>query len=79
MMVAMDRWQPDYLFGFMAKAVAYKGFAERMGYMHNEPGSLRWYRKGNDTPLEGFLSYLSNEDIRFLLEMPLQEIEALAA
>ncbi len=79
MMVAMDRWEPDYLFGFMAKAVAYKGFAERMGYMHNEPGSLRWYRKDNDTAIEGFLSYLSNEDIRFLLEMPLQEIAAQAA
>lgn len=73
-MVAIDRWDPDYLFGFMARAVAFKGFAERMGYMHNEPGSLRWFRKGSDTSIEGFLSYLSNEDIRFLLEMPLQDI-----
>ena len=40
----------------MARTVAFKGFAERMGYMHNEPGALRWYRKGSDVPMEGFLS-----------------------
>ncbi len=79
MQIAMERWEPDYLFGFMARAVAFKGFAERMGYMHNEPGSLRWYRKGNDTAIEGFLSYLSREDIRFLLELPIQDIVAQAA
>ena len=56
---AMRRWNPDYIFGFMARTVAFKGFAERMGYMHNEPGAVRWYRKGSDMPLEGFLSYLS--------------------
>ncbi|WP_298919343.1 hypothetical protein [uncultured Roseobacter sp.] len=71
---AMRRWDPDYIFGFMARTVAYKGFAERMGYMHNEPGALRWYRKGQDTPLEGFVSYLSNEDTRYLLEMPVVDV-----
>ncbi|MBW4707299.1 hypothetical protein KX928_05815 [Roseobacter sp. YSTF-M11] len=71
---AMCRWNPDYIFGFMARTVAYKGFAERMGYMHNEPGALRWYRKGHEAPLEGFVSYLSNEDTRYLLEMPVVDV-----
>lgn len=71
---AMCRWNPDYIFGFMARTVAFKGFAERMGYMHNEPGALRWYRKGSDMPLEGFVSYLSNEDTRYLLEMPVIDV-----
>ncbi|MDW3224593.1 MAG: hypothetical protein R8G34_17215 [Paracoccaceae bacterium] len=71
---AMCRWNPDYIFGFMARTVAFKGFAERMGYMHNEPGALRWYRKGSDMPLEGFVSYLSNEDTRYLLEMPVVDV-----
>lgn len=71
---AMCRWNPDYIFGLMARAVAFKGFAERMGYMHNEPGAVRWYRKGSDRPLEGFLSYLSNEDARYMLEMPVIDV-----
>lgn len=79
LMLAVERWNPDFIFGFMARSVAFKGFAERMGYMHNEPGSLRWYRHGNDTPMEGFLSYLSNEDVRFLFEMPLYELVEQAA
>lgn len=73
---AFDRWRPDWLFGFMAQQVAFKGFAERMGYMHNEPGALRWYRIGQDKPLEGFLSYLSREDLEYLLEIPIAELVA---
>ena len=79
LMLAMEKWNPDFIFGFMARTVAFKGFAERMGYFHNEPGSLRWYRHGNDTAMEGFLSYLSNADVRFLFEMPLYELVKQAA
>lgn len=71
---AFNRWRPDWLFGFMAQQVAFKGFAERMGYMHNEPGALRWYRIGQDKPLEGFLSYLSREELEFLLEIPIADL-----
>ncbi len=76
---AMQKWDPDWLFGFMAQNVAFKGFAERMGYMHNEPGALRWYREGNDRPMEGFLSYLSRDELNYLLEMPVDDIVAQAA
>ncbi|MDE1131024.1 MAG: hypothetical protein OSA49_05620 [Ascidiaceihabitans sp.] len=79
LLTAMQRWNPDYIFGFMARTVAFKGFAERMGYMHNEPGALRWYRKGSDVPMEGFLSYLSNEEARYLLEMPVSDLVSLPA
>lgn len=79
LLTAMQRWNPDYIFGFMARTVAFKGFAERMGYMHNEPGALRWFRKGSDMPLEGFLSYLSNDEARYLLEMPVADLVTLPA
>jgi len=79
LMLVMERWNPDFIFGFMARTVAFKGFAERMGYMHNEPGSLRWYREGQDAPMEGFLSYLSNADVRYLFDMPLYELVQQAA
>lgn len=78
-LVAMQKWSPDHVFGFMPKPVAFKGFAERQGYMHAEPGCLRWFIKGQAVPLEGFMVYMSNEDIRFMLDMPLRELLALAA
>lgn len=76
---AVQQWNPDGIFAFMQKAVVYKGFAARHGYMHTEPGTLRWFIKGNDTPIEGFMSYMDREDLRFILDMPISEIEALAA
>lgn len=78
-LTAMQRWAPDYLFGFMPKQVAYKGFVERQGYMHTDPGCLRWFVKGNDQPFEGIMVYMSHEDLRFMLDMPLTEYVAMAA
>lgn len=75
-MTAMMRWSPDWVFGYMPKGVAWKGFAERQGYMHAEPGVLRWYRKDSDLPLEGFMVYMAREDIRYLMSMPLHELVA---
>ncbi len=78
-LIAMQRWSPDYVFGFMPKPVAYKGFVERQGYMHSEPGTLRWHIKGEDNPFEAFMAYMGNDDIRFMLDMPIRELMERAA
>jgi len=46
----LQHWDPDHIVAFMVKAVAYKGLAERTGWMHTEPGALNWYLRGNDSP-----------------------------
>jgi len=76
---AMQRWDPDHIFAFMAKPVAFKGLAERAGWMHTEPGALRWVMKGHDTALEGFLAYLHRYDLEYLLDVPLNDQMAMAA
>lgn len=76
---AIQKWNPDYMIGFMPKPVANKGFVSRQGYMHVEPYALRWFLKGRAMPLEGMMVYMSREDMRFVLDMPESEIEALAA
>ncbi|MEM1352265.1 MAG: hypothetical protein AAGF27_07960 [Pseudomonadota bacterium] len=78
-MTALQRLNPDHIVGFMLRPVAFKGFAERQGYMHAEPGALRWYLQEARTPLETFMVYMSADDIRFVLDMPLQELVAMAA
>ena len=70
----LRRWDPDWIYGFMLRQVAFKGFAERMGYMHNEPGALLWYRDGRDEATEAFLTYLSRDDAVFMLDMPVGEL-----
>lgn len=75
-MTAMLRWSPDYVFGFMPKSVAYKGFVERQGYMHAEPNALHWARLDDAAPMDAFLAYMAKDDIRFLMSMPLQELVA---
>lgn len=78
-LTALQTWSPDYVFGFMPKPVANKGFVTRQGYMHAEPFALRWYVKGKPDPMEGYLAYMSREDMQFVLDMPEHDLAALAA
>jgi len=70
---ALQHWDPDHIVAFMVKAVAYKGLAERTGWMHTEPGALNWYLRGNDSPVEGFMAYMDREDLHYVLEVSLSE------
>lgn len=75
----MRRWDPDFVYGFMLRQVAFKGFAERMGYMHNEPGALKWQIAGREQPIEAFLTYLSEEDAKYMLDIPVEDLVRQAA
>lgn len=76
---AMQHYDPDHIVAFMAQAVAFKGLAERTGWMHTEPGALRWFPEGRDTPIEGFMAYLHREDLHYLLDIPLSDVIRKAA
>jgi hypothetical protein len=76
---AMQHWDPDHMVAFMAKQVACKGFPQRLGWMHSQPGAVRWFRHGSDDPMEGFMTFMSREDMHYVLELPLQDYVALAA
>ena len=76
---ALKEFNIDYVVGFMIKPVAYKGFCLRMGFMHAEPMALRWYIQNEEDPVEAVMVYMSNEDIRFILDLPAAELDALAA
>lgn len=77
-MMAMQRWAPDCVFGFMANKVAWKGFAARHGYMHTEPGAVNWTLRGSDTTLEGFMVYNTHDDLRYVLSLPAPEADRAA-
>lgn len=70
---AMKKWDPDHIVAFMTSQVAHKGLAARAGWMHTDPSALRWFVKGQDKPIEGFLGYLHRNDIHFLLDIAVSE------
>ena len=75
----MQRWDPDWIYGFILNVVAYKGFAARIGYLHLEPSVLKWVVDGRDAPIDTFLAYNSREDLQYLLDIPLGDVVAEAA
>ena len=75
LLTAMQRLTPDYIW-VVARNVPFKGFSERMAYPRNEPGALGWFYKGSDMTMEEFISYLSNEETRYLLERPASDLVA---
>lgn len=76
---AMQHWDPDHMVGFMAKQVACKGFPQRLGWMNTQPGALRWFFEGSDTPIEGFMTFMSRDDLHYVLELPMKDLVAMAA
>ncbi|MEM6304871.1 MAG: hypothetical protein AAF744_09130 [Pseudomonadota bacterium] len=76
---AIQTWDPDHILAFMVKAVAFKGLAERAGWMHTEPGALRWFIQGRDAPVEGFMAYMDREDLHYLLDLPMSDLLEMAA
>ena len=47
--------------------------------MHTEPGALKWAVHGREQLLEAFMVYLSSEDARFMLDIPVEELVSQAA
>lgn len=76
---AMQHWDPDHMVGFMAHQVACKGFPQRLGWMNTQPGALRWFLEGKDTPIEGFMTFMDREELHYVLELPLNDLMAMAA
>ncbi len=68
---ALQRWAPDYVVGFMERPLAFKGLAEREGYMHSEPGAMSLHSNNLDQMMEGFMVWSAREDIKHLLTIPL--------
>ena len=76
---AMQHWNPDHIIGFIAQGNAMKGFVERTGMMHTEPNAVTMWPKGASEAIHGYLSYLHQDDVEYLLDIPLQTTVKAAA
>ena len=73
---ALMTWSPDYMFAFMPQVFAFKGLAEREGYMHTEPGALEWHYAETDDVLKGYMIYMDRYDLDWIVDIPVQELVA---
>ncbi len=64
---AVLRWAPDYVFGFMSEGLAFRGLVEREGYMHTDPGVLRWQPAGGGAVMTGFMVWMGRADLRHMM------------
>ncbi|MEL6242482.1 MAG: hypothetical protein AAF088_05470 [Pseudomonadota bacterium] len=76
---AIQHWDPDHVVAFLAKSVVFKGWAARAGWIHAEPGALQWALQGRNKCVEGYLGYVHRDDLPYLLDTPLDDIEPAAA
>ncbi len=76
LLTASMHWQPDYVFGFIARGKARKGLTERLCYMHYDPYALAWSLEGRNQPITGNLAWMANDDIRYMMDVPLDEVSA---
>jgi hypothetical protein len=73
---ATMHWQPDYLWGLMARHNARRGLAERVGYMHSDPFAVSWKVADRNQPIVGNLVWLAMDDLRYIAHVPLDEASA---
>ncbi len=73
-LTALINWAPDYSFGFVAKPLSYKGFAAKFGYMHTEHHAIRYVLNGTGEVFEGMLGYMTNEDLHYAVDTPMEEV-----
>lgn len=73
---AAMHWSPDYVFGFIARGTMRRGLAEREGYMHSDPFALSWHIEGRNQPMVANMVWMALDDIRYVVNVPLDQMSA---
>ncbi len=72
---ALLRWSPDYIFGFISEGLAFRGLVEREGYMHTDPGALKWKLSDGEV-LHGYLCWMAREDMDHMMDLSVERLVA---
>ena len=72
--VMHSKWEPNYTFAFVPKALAEKGAHLRYGYSHCEPG--KWIGPDQQVTEEDYLIWMSANDMTNALSQPPQSLKS---
>jgi hypothetical protein len=65
--LALLKWSPDYVFGFVPTKIAYRGILTQYGYMHIQPGGIFGKPANAIEPVNKWLAWLSRQDLVHLM------------
>lgn len=70
LLLANERWSPDYMIGLQSPMTACRGLSTREGYARCEQRSILWYPKDGSDPIEDWLVWMNAEEADFNLRLP---------
>ncbi len=68
-MLALAKWQPDYIYCFMSEKLVSKGFSTGQGYFHMQPMGTWWRRTPRHIRSDDWLLWNSATDLRYLAQI----------
>ncbi len=71
MAMSLLKWSPDYIFAVIRTETICKGLAARANFLHTEPGSIHSPLVEDGTEIEGWIAWVSKEDIEHLMKLTL--------
>jgi len=73
MLMALGRFNPDYLYCLIVPKVIRTGLSVRNGYLHMHPQGIRWNIPEHSTPYDEYLVWMTGDELTDLMSRP-QEV-----
>jgi len=73
MIMALGRFNPDYLYCLIVPKVIRTGLSVRNGYLHMHPQGIRWNIPESSTPYDEYLVWMTGDELTDLMSRP-QEV-----
>ncbi len=68
--IALMRWNPDFIYGFVSSKLTQRGFPVREGYQHISPAGTNWRRSPSNVNGDDWLVWNAREDLRWMVTLP---------
>ncbi len=68
--IALLRWNPDFIYGFVDSKLTQRGFPVREGYQHISPAGTDWRRSPDNINGDDWLVWNAREDLRWMVTLP---------
>lgn len=72
--LALLKWVPDYVYGYVSEELVLNGFPAREGYMHMQPRAVDWTHPAVRFSADDYLVWMARQDLEHLVRQPVQRI-----
>ena len=68
--IALNRFDPDWVYGFVSRDLIFSGYGLSEGYLHYEPCAITWSRDPGLFDPNDWLVYMTRHDLLNLVKQP---------